>query len=215
LGELNMSGEKTGKEVKEYPTIQESIFDYFRILYKPGEVLKRRGKKNSDLLTSFLVVLSSSVIFSMAVLISGGISYTTIHWMFTTYLIEFWTSVAPLGLYLPSGNILLTTISLIIFLLKLWLFGTTIYWILLKIFRQDVSFIEASDTIAWSTVPVCIISLILAIVSFGFKFVYPLLLYSHIIFLLPIPIIMIIIAPIYQAYFNMKRVHFGLFTSCN
>lgn len=197
-----MSKDKS-ESVKEFPSITESFLDYFRILYKPGDVIKRRTKKASDFLTSLVVVIASSAIFSFSVLLSGEMSYALIHSNFTTYWLELWTSGALVGLYLPSSNYVLTLLSLNFFILKLWLFSSLIYWILLIIFGQDTDYIKSSETIAWSIGPFSLAMLLIATIAFILELVIPL--YAYLMYLVAMPIILVSIIPVYQAVFNKER----------
>jgi len=182
-------------------TMKEDLTDFFLILFKPKKIIEKRANKKPDFLNSLIIILISSGIFSLSSLLAGNMAYNLVHTMFTSYLLEMLTSGTLFGFYLPATNVVLTILSLIIFWMKMWLFGAFIYWGLLKIFKQDVSFASASEILAYTVAPISILLLAVSGVTAIINIFIPV----YFIYLLPIPTLVLALAPTYQMYFNKER----------
>lgn len=182
-------------------TMKDNLTDFFLILFKPKKIIEKRAKENPDILNSLIIILISSGIFSLSLLLAGNMAYNTVHTMFTSYLLEILTSGALFGFYLPASNVVLTILSLIIFWMKMWLFGSFIYWGLMKIFKQDVSYASASEILAYTVAPLSILLLAISGVTAIINIFIPV----YFIYLLPIPTLVLALTPVYQIYFNKER----------
>ena len=179
---------------------------YFKIVYRPREVIGDITAKPVNLIETFIVVLISSVLLISGVFIVGGSLYTTFHDYAFTYPLEILTSGQLFGFYLPYDYYLLVFLTDIIFSIKAWLFLSVLLFIFLRVFKQEISIKRTAQIIAWSIFSFAIVMFGASLVCLGLKYILPAI--YHYIYFGVLGTVFIVIAPIvvYQFLEQLKDV---------
>jgi hypothetical protein len=161
--------------------IPDLMKKYFRMIYRPSEVVADLSKESVNIVETFLIVIISSVLLIAGVFIVGDALYTVFHNYAYSYPLEVLTSGQIFGYYLPFSDYILVFITDIIFGIKAWLFLSVLLFVFLRVFKQQVSIKRTTQIIAWSIFPFAIVMFIASLICLALKNVLPLI-YHYIYF---------------------------------
>ena len=183
--------------------------NYFRMIYRPSEVVEDLTSKPVNLSQTFIVIVISSVLLISGVFITGGSLYTTFHEYAYSYPLEILTSGQVIGFYLPYGNVNyygLVFLTDFIFCIKAWLFLSVLFFVFLRVFKQQISIKRTAQIIAWSIFSFAIIMFGASLVCLGLSYILPAI--YHFIYFGVLAAVFIGIAPviIYQFLERLKDV---------
>ncbi len=173
--------------------LTDTLKNYFRVLYRPSEVVSDLSSKPVNLTETFIVVIISSILLVAGVFIVGDALYTVFQNYAFSYPLEILTSGQLFGFYLPLSSSLLVFIADIIFCLKAWIFLSVLFFIFLRIFKEQVSIKRVVQIIAWSLFPFAVIMFGAAVLCLIFKFIFPLV--YHYIYFAIMAVVFLGIAP--------------------
>ncbi len=177
--------------------ISDLLKNYFRILYRPTEVIGDLSSRPVNLANTLIMVIISGVLLVSGVFLAGDAIYTTFHEYAFTYPLEMLTSGQLFGFYLPYMNVNyygLVFLSDILFVLKSYIFLTILLYGFLKVFKQKISIKRTSQLIAWSIFPLGIVMFIASLICMGLKFIVPGI--YHFIYFGVLAVGFIVIAPV-------------------
>lgn len=180
--------------------------NYFRILYRPTEVVGDLTSKTVNLTNTLIMVILSSVLLASGVFIAGDAIYSTFHEYAFTYPLEMLTSGQIFGYYLPYNNVNyygLVFLTDIIFCIKAWLFLSVLMYGFLRIFKQQISIKRTAQITAWSIFPLGIVMFVASLVCMGLKYILPAI--YHFIYFGVLAVGFIVIAPVI-IYLFLERI---------
>ncbi|MBD3228478.1 MAG: hypothetical protein GF329_09845 [Candidatus Lokiarchaeota archaeon] len=191
----------------------ELIKDYYFIISRPSNTIDKIANNAVDLFRSLIIVIISSLLLLSGVFILGGSVYNIFFEQSSSFIFEQLTSGLLLGYYISRDQYILVFISELFFCIKSWIFISLIFYILLKIFKENVKITRVLQIISWSIFPFAWIIFIVSIINLIFKLVLPLI--FHLIFYGTILAVFIIAVPYWLCKFsdNLSIKTFNIYRS--
>ncbi|MHA1292362.1 MAG: hypothetical protein ACTSQJ_06805 [Promethearchaeota archaeon] len=179
------------------------ITKFIMIVLKPNKTIKTINEKEQNLLESLLIVILSGIIFILGIFLVGGTIFNLFYEQYSTFLLEKFSSGAIFGYGISKYDFIIIFISMVIFIVKSWLFFSIVYFIFMKLFRESHTLKETMNRFAWTIYPYSWLFFCFAMICLILQFIIPF--YYHLIFFITIGVFFIIFFPITLQRFYDKN----------
>ncbi len=170
------------------------VSDFLIAAIKPDRIIQDFEEKEGKLIQSLLIVVISGAIFLLGIFLAGDLIYNIFYEQYSTFILEQITGGLMYGLGLSRYDYILVFVNALIFIIKMWIFLSVLFYAFLRLFGEKFKLGTALSKIAWSVFPYSWIMFLFSLVSILLKFIFPLL--YHYIFYIGIAGIFVIVIPI-------------------